>query len=160
MKQALYQVALPPEILERGFWLYAWAIALKTGETVYYVGRTGDFASPRAQSPFSRISGHLGSNKHANALQRHLRRHNIKFEECESLEFVAHGPLEDEASDWDSHKLRRDRTHALERDLCEAMTRAGYRVLNKVDCLTPTDGDAWKPVRHAFAQRFDRLSTV
>ena len=94
------------------------------------------------------------------ASQRHLRRHNIKFEECESLEFVGHGPLEVEASDWDSQKPRRDRTHALERDFCEAMARTGYRVLNKVDCLTPTDDDAWKPVRQAFAQRFDRLSTV
>jgi hypothetical protein len=77
-----------------------------------------------------------------------------------ALEFVAHGPLEVEVSDWDSHKSRRDRTSALERDLYEAMARAGYRVLNKVDCLTPTDDDAGKPVRQAFAQRFDRLSTV
>ena len=32
------------------------------------VGRTSDSSSLKAQSPFSRVSGHLGPNEHANAL--------------------------------------------------------------------------------------------
>jgi len=43
---------LPPELLERGFWIYIWQIRLPTGCTVHYVGMTGDTGSYRAQSPF------------------------------------------------------------------------------------------------------------
>jgi hypothetical protein len=154
----LHRVVIPPKLLKRGFWLYVWAISLKDGRVVHYVGRTGDSSSPNAQSPVSRISGHLGPNKHANALQRHLRTHGIDFADCEALEFVAHGPLEEEVEGWDSHRSRRDRTHALERDLCDGLKSAGYEVMNEVKCRLPTEPEAWKLVRGAFASRFRRLS--
>jgi len=159
MSKPLYRVMLPPEILARGFWLYAWVIKLKDGRVVHYVGRTGDSSSANAQSPVSRISGHLGPNEHANALQRHLRSHGINFADCEALEFIAHGPLEEEVEDWDDHRSRRDRTHALERDLCSGLKSAGYDVMNDVTCRLPTDREAWKSVCAAFKERFDRLGT-
>jgi hypothetical protein len=157
MTASLHSMVIPPEILKRGFWLYVWVINLKDGRVVYYVGRTGDSSSPNAQSPVSRISGHLGPNERANALQRHLRTHGIDFADCEALEYIAHGPLEEEVEDWDSHRSRRDRTHALERDLCEGMKAAGYEVMNDVQCRLPTEPTAWKMVRAAFSKRFDRL---
>jgi hypothetical protein len=153
----LHKVVIPPEILERGFWLYVWIITLKSGRVVHYVGRTGDSSSPNAQSPVSRISGHLGPNDRANALQRHLRTHGIEFANCEALEFVALGPLEEEVEDWDSHRSRRDRTHALERDLCNGLKNAGYDVMNEVTCRLPCEPKSWKLVRAAFAERFERL---
>jgi len=154
----LHKLAIPPEILKRGFWLYVWIIKLKSGRVVHYVGRTGDSSSPNAQSPVSRISGHLGPNDRANALRRHLRQHGIEFADCEALEFVTHGPLEDEVESWNDHKLRRDRTHALERDLCNGMITAGYEVMNVVMCTLPTDETAWAAVRAAFRERFERLT--
>ena len=99
----------------------------------------------------------MGPNEHANALQRHLRTHGIDFADCEALEYIAHGPLEEEVDDWESHKSRRDRTHALERDLCQGMKAAGYEVMNDVQCRLPTEPRAWKMVRAAFSERFDRL---
>lgn len=158
MSKTLHKVMIPPEILKRGFWLYIWVIALKGGRVVHYVGRTGDSSSSNAQSPVSRISGHLGPNKNANALQRHLGTHGIDFTDCVALEFVAHGPLEDEVENWDDHILRRDRTHALERDLCKEMKAAGYEVMNDVTCRLPSDLCAWDCVRTAFSERFDRLT--
>lgn len=154
---ALHKLAIPPEMLRRGFWLYVWVIKLRGGRVIHYVGRTGDSSSPNAQSPVSRISGHLGPNERANALRRHLKHNGVEFADCEALEFVTHGPLEDEAQSWDDHKLRRDRTHALERDLCNGMMGAGYEVMNVVTCTLPTDESAWKAVRLAFGERFERL---
>jgi hypothetical protein len=158
MNKKLYQVVIPPEMLRRGFWLYVWIIKLADGRSVHYVGRTGDTSSARAQSPLSRISGHLGSNEHANALQRHLEKRGIDFDDCVELEFVAHGPLHEEAIDWDAHKPRRDKVHALERDLCEAMRASGYDVVNVVGCMAPTNEHEWKPIREIFARRFERLA--
>jgi hypothetical protein len=157
MSADLHSMVIPPEILKRGFWLYVWVVTLKDDRIVHYVGRTGDSSSSNAQSPVSRISGHLGPNERANALKRHLRKHGIEFQDCQALEFVAHGPLEEEVTDWGDHKSRRDRTHALERDLCEGMRAAGYEIMNKVQCRQPTEPEAWKMVRSAFAERFTKL---
>jgi hypothetical protein len=154
----LQKLVISPELLERGFWLYVWVIKLRGGRVVHYVGRTGDSWSANAQSPISRISGHLGPNKNANALQRHLRTHGIDFSECEALEFVAQGPLETEVENWNDYVLRRDRTHALERDLCDAMKNAGYEVMNDVTCRLPSEPQAWELVRAAFAERFEQLA--
>jgi hypothetical protein len=59
MSPKLHQIAIPTEVLRRGFWLYVWQINLRGRAAVYYVGRTGDSSSLKAQSPFSRVSGHL-----------------------------------------------------------------------------------------------------
>jgi hypothetical protein len=154
----LQKLVIPPRILQRGFWLYVWVVKLRGDRVVYYVGRTGDSSTPNAQSPISRISGHLGPNDHSNALQRHLRTHDIDFSHCEELEFVAHGPLEAEVENWQDHVPRRDRTHALERDLCDAMKSAGYEVMNDVTCRLPGEPAAWQLVRMAFSERFERLA--
>jgi hypothetical protein len=159
MSDALYIAVIPPEMLKRGFWLYVWVITLARGRTVHYVGRTGDSSSPHAQSPFRRTSGHLGSNEHDNALQRNLKKHGIEFDQCIRLEVVAHGPLHDEVNDMGAHTPLRDKMHALERDLCNAMKGADYDVLNHVACKTPTDEAAWDTVRNTFARRFERLAS-
>jgi hypothetical protein len=160
MGDNFYTAFIPPEMLERGFWLYVWIIRLRGDRTVHYVGRTGDSSSGHAQSPFGRISGHLGSNKHSNALRQNLKTHGIDFDQCISLEVVAHGPLYEEANNIDEHKLPRDKTHALERDLCNAMKDAKYEVLNEVSCKMPTNWDEWCPVRDAFARRFGLLAPL
>ena len=56
-------------LLQRGFWLYVWQVTTADGREVLYVGRTGDSSSPHAQSPFNRLSQHLGSNKSRERLQ-------------------------------------------------------------------------------------------
>jgi hypothetical protein len=158
MIEVIHKVVIPPEVLKRGFWLYVWLITLRDDRNVYYVGRTGDASSARAQSPFSRISGHLGSNEHSNALQRNLKKRGIHFDQCIKLDFVAHGPLHGEVADWDAHKPIRDKVHSLERDLCKGMKAAGYDVLNDVSCKFPTDDNAWRGVRDKFARHFERLA--
>jgi hypothetical protein len=130
MSPKLHQIAIPTEVLRRGFWLYVWQINLRGGTAVYYVGRTGDSSSLKAQSPFSRVSGHLGPNKHANALRRHLSKNGISFDDCEGLELVTYGPLYEEADNRADHRDRRDKTHALESELCRAMAKK-YKVLGR-----------------------------
>jgi hypothetical protein len=110
MADNLYIATIPPEMLRRGFWLYVWVIRLRGNRTVHYVGRTGDSSSGYAQSPFGRISGHLGSNINANALRRNLQAHGIEFDKCVGLEVVAHGPLYEEATNITEHKAPRDKT--------------------------------------------------
>ncbi len=155
MNAKLYQLCLPSEVLRRGFWLNVWRIKLRHGGEVFYVGRTGDSSSRNAQSPFSRVSGHLGPNKRANALQSHLEKHKIKLAECEGLELVTYGPLfyEDEAQ----HRHFRDKTAALERDLCYGMRRVGYQVLNCVRSRKKSAPDELRRVLSAFAESFPAL---
>jgi hypothetical protein len=155
----VYRFSFSTEVLRRGFWLYVWIISLRTGPSVYYVGRTGDSSSLNAQSPFSRVSGHLGPNKHANALSRHLAKHGIQFDDCDQLELVTFGPLYSESTDEAEHRNRRDKTAALGRDLCEAMRTADYQVLNSVPCRIESDPVAWAMVRASFADRFPRLKS-
>ena len=157
MQAKLHALTISTDVLRRGFWLYVWAVALRHGKQVYYVGRTGDSSSIHAQSPFSRVSGHLGPNKRANALKRHLEKHGISMDECKQLQLVAYGPLYNETSDKRAHADRRDKTHALERDLRDAMQAAGYTVLNTVHCRKPSNAVAWKRVQSALAQHFPKL---
>jgi hypothetical protein len=70
---------------------------------------------------------------------------------------VTFGPLFDETSDQHQHRERRDKTAALERDLCDAMRAAGYRVLNRVHCLKESDPYEKARILTAFAERFSAL---
>jgi hypothetical protein len=67
---------------------------------------------------------------------------------CEALEYITYRPLEEEVDDWNSHRSRRDRTNALERDQCEGMKAAGYEVMNDEQC---------RPRTAAFSERFGHL---
>jgi hypothetical protein len=159
MPPKLHEFAIPSEVLQRGFWLYVWQVNLRGGRAVYYVGRTGDSSSLKAQSPFSRVSGHLGANEHANALRRHLAKNGISFDDCQGLEFVTFGPLYDEADNLADHRDRRDKMHALESELCRAMAQQ-YKVLNTVDCRKKTDPVMWRTVQAAFASKFKLLQSL
>lgn len=92
MSARLYQVDLPPKILSRGFWLYAWNIVGPRGERFCYVGMTGDVGGV-AQSPYVRAGAHLGFNKNNNAIRRHLIGRGVEPERCQALEFLAYGPV-------------------------------------------------------------------
>jgi hypothetical protein len=125
----LYNMRFDGPLLNRGFWLYVWEI--KRPRTRYvYVGRTGDSSSPRASSPFKRISQHLdaSSNAKGNALGKQLRRAGVNCEEC-SFEMVAVGPIFREQVDFVAHKPVRDRMAALERAIADKLRQRGYEVL-------------------------------
>src|SRR5208283_3705997 len=72
MTAQAHELTFDGGLLERGFWLYVWEITTPQDTHLYYVGRTGDSSSIKAQSPFNRMGQHLGFNKHANPLRRHL----------------------------------------------------------------------------------------
>lgn len=157
MPAALHHLGFSSDILRRGFWLYVWKITTSDGGHVHYVGRTGDSSSAKAQSPFARISGHLGPNKHANAIRRNLDKHSIDFDTCKWLDLVTFGPLFLEADNLEEHTKRRDITHALERALCDGMVAAGYTVLNRVPCTHKLDEGLWNDVRGHFEKHFVQL---
>ena len=60
-------------LLQRGFWLYVWEIKPFDGSVFCYVGRTGDSSSHNAQSPFNRMSQHLGFNPQRSPKSGHVR---------------------------------------------------------------------------------------
>ena len=88
----LYEVDLPPDILARGFWLYAWKITGPAGERFCYVGMTGDVTGV-AQSPFARAGGHFSSKKQMNAVRRHLATHGVEPEFCGGIKLLVYGPV-------------------------------------------------------------------
>lgn len=143
-------------ILKRGFWLYIWEIIAAEGQKLYYVGRTGDSSSNNAQSPFNRMGLHLGFNANSNVLRRHLTGKGISPEAC-TFHLVAHGPIQEEASTDEEHRIHRDNVAAMEMALAEAMTAAGYRVINSVKSRKSLDGILFSKVLREFSKHFSRL---
>ncbi len=159
MKDATHELCFNGDLLARGFWLYVWEVAPHVGTKLYYVGRTGDSSSINAQSPFNRMSQHLGFAKNSNMLRRHLEAHSVQPEHC-SFHLVAHGPILEEASTRESHRKRRDMIAALEKGLAEAMQDAGYDVMNRVKCRKSFDEDCFRRIRAAFSAKFPKLGNM
>jgi hypothetical protein len=157
MTADLHSLSFPGALLARGFWLYVWEIVTSDGTHLFYVGRTGDEASAHAQSPFSRVSQHLGSNKNANALRRILLRREISISDC-SFEMVAFGPIFPEAGTWEKHKPHRDQLAGLEKALRDALADAGYDVLNEIRCKRELNVELWGEIRAVFSARFPKLN--
>jgi len=158
-------MTLPGAMLERGFWLYVWRVNSPLGEKLY-VGRTGDNSSPHATAPYTRMAQHLGFAKNQNALRRHLSKHNIDPEQCESFELVAHGPIfpeveRDDGLDRDAlmemHTPPRNEVGALERELALGLERAGYDVLNTVKWNHPHNDQLRTRMLNEFAAHFPKL---
>ena len=157
MKLFLHQLAFDGELLARGFWLYVWEITTKDGAKVHYVGRTGDSSSLNAQSPFARLSQHLGRNEKANALRRNLELHKVAAEECRAFRLFACGPILPEIQSEVQHRRSRDVVAALEKALADAMQAAEYVMLNEVTCRKPLDPELWRAVVAAFGEHFPKL---
>ena len=156
MSRAIHRLSFNGRLLQRGFWLYIWEIIRPRGPNLYYVGRTGDSSSRNAQSPFNRMGQHLGFAENANMLRRYLRAHHVQPERC-SFRLIAHGPILEEATTWDSHCERRDVMAALEQALAEAMVDAGYDVMNTVSSRKSLDAKRFDGVLSAFAKEFPGL---
>jgi hypothetical protein len=133
VKGELHQLEFDGAILVRGFWLYVWEISVADGPTLHYVGKTGDKSSGASQSPFDRLSKHLGNNENNNAF----------------------GPLFDGESK--THGELCDITSSLEKALADAMTEAGYALINGVKCRMPVDPKRFAGVRAAFTPHFKNL---
>ncbi len=159
MPPALHSVSLSGMMLQRGFWLYVWRIHTE-GKVLLYVGRTGDESSPHASAPYDRFGQHLGRNKNANALKRNLEACGITLGDVDTYDFVHYGPIFDEADDFEAHKPLRDIVAALEKQLADALSAAGYDVLNKVHCRRPLDPQHWNLVQSAFATEFPHLNAL
>ncbi|MGQ3354438.1 MAG: hypothetical protein ACT6XY_03810 [Phreatobacter sp.] len=167
-----YKLTLPPAMLQRGFWLYAWRVVAPDGSELVYVGRTGDNSSPNASPAYIRMGQHLGSAETQNALRKHLRNRGIAPESCRSFELVAHGPIYPEVEKPESfshedkllrlqlmekHIPLRDIVGSMEKQLALDLKAAGYALLNTVKWSHTIDPELWKPVRAAFEPHFPRL---
>lgn len=153
-----YALELPPGMLRRGFWLYVWRV--KVGRTsLLYVGRTGDNSSPFAASPYQRLGQHLSSLKSQNALRRRLAKLGHEPESCSSFEFVCHGPIYPEITTGTmaDHMPMRNAIGALEKELAQALKKAGYTVMNEVKWTHSHDTVALKKVVNAFRYHFPRI---
>ncbi len=157
MKLSLHQLAFDGALLARGFWLYVWEITTKDGGKVHYVGRTGDSSSLNAQSPFARLSQHLGRNEKSNALRRNLENYKLVAEECQAFQLFACGPILPESQSTLEHRRSRDIVAALEKALADAMHAAEYVMLNEVACRKPVDPELWRAVVAVFREHFPQL---
>ena len=72
---------------------------------------------------------------------------------------MAHGPILEEATTQAEHCERRDVVAALEKALAEAMSAAGYEVINSVHSRKPLDAELFAGVRTAFAAHFSKLTS-
>jgi hypothetical protein len=157
VKATLQSLTFSGALLQRGFWLYVWEVTAPDKSTVLYVGRTGDSSSANAQSPFNRLSQHLGTNKNSNALRRQLLKGGIDPTGCLKFVMVAFGPIHREGASMADHKPLRNVVAAMEKALRDALHTAGYTVLNDVNCRQKLDRAAWQEVLAAFTERFPKL---
>ena len=153
---ALHSLSLPGVMLQRGFWLYVWRIRAH-GETLLYVGRTGDESSPHASAPYDRFGQHLGRNKMQNALRRNLETRGITLPQVDHYNFLFYGPVHPEAADMAAHIPLRDAVAATEKKLADSLSAAGYTVLNRVHCRRALDPVMWDQVRSGFVEAFPEL---
>ncbi len=158
MKPGLQTLSFDGAILQRGFWLYVWEITPAGAAPLYYVGRTGDSSSTRAQSPFNRMGQHLGFKEASNALRRQLLAQGVTPEACH-FKLVALGPLDTESTEDTraEHDVRRDRIAAMEKALADLMLESGYKVINRVHCKKTLDLQVFEGVRQAFAGAFSKI---
>jgi len=157
MTARLHQLSLAGAMLARGFWLYVWEVTNVTGKKWLYVGRTGVSSSPNAQSPFARLSQHLGSNRRGNALRRNLMSAGVDVDGCQSFELTCYGPIFPECADMDLHRPSRDIMAGLEKGLRNVLHNAGYNLLNEVRSRRPIDELNLAEVVAAFAERYNNL---
>jgi hypothetical protein len=151
MDAKLYHVDLPPEILPRGFWLYAWNIVGPQDKSYCYVGMTGDVTGV-AQSPFVRAGAHLGFNCKNNALRRRLLARRVEPETCKSMKFLVYGPVLPYRNKHPDYEASRKRVGALERQLWTAAEAAHNTMLNERPRFAREfDETLWEAVRGAFA---------
>jgi hypothetical protein len=155
VKPILHQLEFEGALLTRGFWLYIWEISVSDGRTLHYVGKTGDKPSGKSQSPFDRISKHLGDNPNNNALRRHLRAKRVDPENCR-FRFRAYGPLFSNGL-MPAHGELCDTMSGLEKALADLMAEVGYEMLNTVPSHQPVDEELFIRVRAAFAAEFPKL---
>jgi hypothetical protein len=158
MKAKMHHLPLPGAMLARGFWLYVWEVTDRSGKRWLYVGRTGDSSSPNAQSPFTRLSQHLGSNRRGNALRRNLEHVGVEPDSCRAFELTCYGPILPECADMETHGPSRDIMAGLEKGLRDALNTAGYRLLNEVKSRHPIEQPLMSSVLKSFATRFKKLS--
>jgi hypothetical protein len=151
----LHQLEIEGALLTRGFWLYIWEISVRDGHTLHYVGKTGDKPSGRSQSPFDRVSKHLGDNPNNNALRRHLRTKEVDPENSR-FRFHAYGPLFSNELTAE-HGVLCDNMSGLEKALASALRNAGYEVVNEVHSRHSADPDQFERIRSSFAAKFPKL---
>lgn len=158
---AIHEVRFEGGVLRHGFWLYFWEVTPADQAPLYYVGRTGDSSSTKAQSPFNRMGQHLGFAKNSNMLRRHLMQHGAVPESC-AFWLIALGPIEQEARTPGrrEHDQRRDLVAAMEKALAELLASSGLRVMNRVVSRKPLDETRFAQVRAAFARAFPQLTAA
>jgi hypothetical protein len=158
-----YEITFDGSVLRRGFWIYVWAIRTPKGETLIYVGRTGDTSSPNAQSPFRRVGQHVDPNpkSRSNALARHLRQLAISPEDCQ-FKFTTFGPIYSECADMTGHLPLRDSIAALERRTADWFrAKDGFQVLGSHPSLRAFDESMWREIEAELSARFcDQLGTA
>ncbi len=118
---------------------------------------TGDISGV-AQSPYVRTSAHLGFNKNNNAVRHHLAARGVMPEDCESISFLAFGPVRPYSHgqlDPDFH-TKRKLVGALERKLWAEAEAAGNTMLNGRPQFPPEfDASLWNEVRAQFAHHLN-----
>jgi hypothetical protein len=152
MPPTIHRVEIPPAILVRGFWLYAWNIEGPSSGSYCYIGMVGD-VNGIAGSPYLRAGAHLGFNEHNNSIRRRLREKGVEPEECRRLEFFSYGPLlayshTGANPEYQAHRVR---VGKLERRLWLAAEAGGNAMLNgRPQFGADFDEVLWLEVRAAF----------
>jgi hypothetical protein len=156
--EATFTVTLDGAMLRRGFWLYVWEITTPNGDTVLYVGRTGDSSSPNAQSLFNRMGQNLGTLATSSMVRNNLEKRGVDPVECQ-FRMVGRGPVfpEPVTKTMEAHKPIRDQVAALEKRLAEDLKAAGYDVMNTVRSSAVLDEALYERVCAAFAEEFSGL---
>ena len=155
MTAGTYDINIPVQITQYGYFLYVWRVTTAEGDLILYVGRTGDDVYIVSNPPVVRIGQHLGHGPGA-ALTNNLRRRDVNPRECDKLRIVIHGPIfPPPQGDRVSHNARVAAMAALERALSDALEHNGYEVVGAHPRNWNLCHLCWQGVQKAFGKHFD-----
>lgn len=151
------------KLIRNGFWLYVlefiFADERGNDDSFLYVGRTGDNSTSNARPPINRFSIHMSSNKNSK-LNEVIAKYNRSREDCSKVKLHSVGPIYPESSgEFEVHKIPRNKTSAMEKQLSVDLKNAGYNVLNIVHSKQKLPPE-WTGVRAAFLKNFPKLGDV
>ena len=157
MVASTHEIAIPADMARRHFWLYVCSVTSNEGNEFLYVGRTGSTSRLEPGFLMARLGQHLQTSDSSD-LVGNMRRCGIDPQTCGDFKIVAHGPLFPATSDENELSMQKSITAALERALCDALTRGKYRMLNQETEKPPLCWRCWQDVHQAFKEKFAEIA--
>ena len=139
-----------------------WRVTSNDGDEFLYIGRTGSTSYLDPKPLMARLGEHFDDT--AGPLLQGLRQKKVDPRTCTDFQVIAHGPLFPAIADASARaqilNWQGNVTGALEKGLCNALKRGGYRVLNTVNDSNRLCWRCWRDFTRRSSGTFPRSPAI